>query len=800
MALEIRIPQLKYSANPVFGWVQVSVTPTANSLLGFNASSVPANVTIGSGLSLAGGVLTATGSGGTVTSVGLSMPTGFSVGSSPVTGSGTIAVTTTLNGIIYGDGANVLAAVTIGSGLTFAGGTLSATGAGTVTITGTPVSGQIAEWTSASAIQGVAVSGTGAVVRVSNATLIAPTLGVALATSLNGLTITTSTGTLTIAASKTLTVSDNITLASDGTGTRALNIGTGGTLGTAAYTATSAYEVPLTFSTGLTRSVNTVTVNTSQNIATLSNLTTNGFVKTSGGVGTLSVSTSVALGSDVSGDLPFANLTQIAAMSVLGVTGASTADVAAITAGSDFQVLRRSGSAVAFGSVNLASSAAVTGALTVTNGGLGVTTLTTAYGLVAAGTTATGAVQTLAVGLTTELLVGGGAGALPVWTTATGTGAPVRAGSPTFTGTVTMDTLTVTTLNFTTWGTGVVPANNGGTGVANNVAATLTRSGNHALTLTTTGTTGLTLPTTGTLSTLAGAESLTNKKLGSLTTNGFVTTSASDGTLSVTVATTVGTNLVTLTNPSAIRFIRINANNTVTAQSSSDFRTDLGLATTDTVAFGDVFVTGTVSSAVGSFATTLTIPAGASPTTSVTGDIAFDTNAWASGRGAMQVWDGTANTYVVAVLASSTAVNGYRPKWNTGGTVTWDPIYATIGITIDGGGSVITTGVKAYFPIEYNCTIVGWTMVADVPGSSAVLDIWVEADPYDGSGVMDNPPVDADSITASALPTLSSQQGKTSTTLTSWTTAITAGSVAAINVDSASTATKLNLTLRVIKT
>lgn len=53
----------------------------------------------------------------------------------------------------------------------------------------------------------------------------------------------------------------------------------------------------------------------------------------------------------------------------------------------------------------------------------------------------------------------------------------------------------------------------GGNGVANNAAATLTRSGNHALTLTTTNTTGVTLPTTGTLATLAGAEALSNKTI-----------------------------------------------------------------------------------------------------------------------------------------------------------------------------------------------------------------------------------------------------------------------------------------------
>lgn len=61
--------------------------------------------------------------------------------------------------------------------------------------------------------------------------------------------------------------------------------------------------------------------------------------------------------------------------------------------------------------------------------------------------------------------------------------------------------------------TGTLGADQGGTGVANNAAATLTRSGNHAVTLTTTNTTSLTLPTTGTLATLAGSETLTNKTL-----------------------------------------------------------------------------------------------------------------------------------------------------------------------------------------------------------------------------------------------------------------------------------------------
>lgn len=81
--------------------------------------------------------------------------------------------------------------------------------------------------------------------------------------------------------------------------------------------------------------------------------------------------------------------------------------------------------------------------IAVADGGTGRSTSTTAYGLIAAGTTATGAHQTLAAGATTEILVGGGASALPVWTTATGSGSPVRAtsptvASPTFSGTTTI--------------------------------------------------------------------------------------------------------------------------------------------------------------------------------------------------------------------------------------------------------------------------------------------------------------------------------------------------------------------------
>lgn len=156
------------------------------------------------------------------------------------------------------------------------------------------------------------------------------TLGAITPTTINGNTITTGTGTLTLGAGKTFTSSNTLTLA--GTDGSTLNVGTGGTLGTAAYTASSAYEVPLTFSTGLTRSTNTVTVNTSQNIATLSNLTSNGIVTTSGGTGALSVTSTTGSGNVVLATSPTLVTPALGTPSSVVLTNA-TGTAAGLTAG-----------------------------------------------------------------------------------------------------------------------------------------------------------------------------------------------------------------------------------------------------------------------------------------------------------------------------------------------------------------------------------------------------------------------------------------------------------------------------------
>jgi hypothetical protein len=64
------------------------------------------------------------GGSGTVTSVTLTAPTGFTITGSPITTSGTLALSTTLNGLLYGNGSNTIAAATVNAPLTYSGGAI----------------------------------------------------------------------------------------------------------------------------------------------------------------------------------------------------------------------------------------------------------------------------------------------------------------------------------------------------------------------------------------------------------------------------------------------------------------------------------------------------------------------------------------------------------------------------------------------------------------------------------------------------------------------------------------------------
>jgi len=105
---------------------------------------------------------------------------------------------------------------------------------------------------------------------------------------------------------------------------------------------------------------------------------------------------------------------------------------------------------------------------------------------------------------------------------------------------------------------------------------------------------------------------------------------------------------------------------------------------------------------------------------------------------------------------------------------------------IDGGGSAVTTGAKAWVRATNSFTVGGAEITSET-STSSVVDIWVEQ-------YADYPPADADSICdAGTCPTLTTAVKAQDTTLTSWTKTITAGDYIRANVDSNDNATLLEV-------
>jgi hypothetical protein len=111
---------------------------------------------------------------------------------------------------------------------------------------------------------------------------------------------------------------------------------------------------------------------------------------------------------------------------------------------------------------------------------------------------------------------------------------------------------------------------------------------------------------------------------------------------------------------------------------------------------------------------------------------------------------------------------------------------------IDGGGSTITTGIKGDIEWAFAGHVRGVRMFADQSGS-IVIDIWKDS-------YANFPPTVADTITASAKPTISSTTKSQDTTLTGWTTAFSAGDIYRLNVDSVTSITRVTLSITYDKT
>jgi hypothetical protein len=246
--------------------------------------------------------------------------------------------TSSPSGILYGDNGATshLNTVTIGSGITFSGGTLSASGGsgiGTVATSSLETQGQLGAWGTTHGYPAKLYS-----VATSSLTVNTP------------LTTSGTPGALVGGSALTL-------------GCTTASAGVTGCLSGTDWSTFNSKQSALTFSTGLTNTSGTVTVNTSQNISTLSNLTTNGFVKTSGGTGALSIDTSTYLTAAITALGPL-NQTQSGATQTLASSTDSTTGLTSgitITASGNTQTFKPT----------------LSGTLATTNGGTGATSIST---------------------------------------------------------------------------------------------------------------------------------------------------------------------------------------------------------------------------------------------------------------------------------------------------------------------------------------------------------------------------------------------------------------------------------------
>lgn len=160
----------------------------------------------------------------------------------------------------------------------------------------------------------------------------------------------------------------------------------------------------------------------------------------------------------------------------------------------------------------------------------------------------------------------------------------------------------------------------------------------------------------------------------------------------------------------------------------------------------------------------------------------------ASAKG--ELWGASANDVPAMVAASTEGQHLVGRAAATAGNA-FETQYGAIEVEIDGGGATITTGVKAYIKVPFDFEIVRASLMGNTSGS-IVIDVWRDSWAAFLAGTL----VAADSICASAKPTVSGARGAEDATLTGWSKTCTDGQVLAINVDSVATFQKVTLELR----
>jgi hypothetical protein len=119
---------------------------------------------------------------------------------------------------------------------------------------------------------------------------------------------------------------------------------------------------------------------------------------------------------------------------------------------------------------------------------------------------------------------------------------------------------------------------------------------------------------------------------------------------------------------------------------------------------------------------------------------------------------------------------------------------ADLEIVLDGGGQPIAAGIKCDLPIDFACSVTGWTVLGDQAGSIRI-DLWK-------SSYAAFPPVVAGSMPgANANKPQATGAVKAQGGVASWTvSAIAAGEIVRVNVDTVAAFTRVTLGLALRRT
>jgi hypothetical protein len=152
------------------------------------------------------------------------------------------------------------------------------------------------------------------------------------------------------------------------------------------------------------------------------------------------------------------------------------------------------------------------------------------------------------------------------------------------------------------------------------------------------------------------------------------------------------------------------------------------------------------------------------------------------------------NNLDVSIVELAGAIGATGSNGTSGTSGTSAPATAgTVNVVIDGSGSLIPTGVKGDLYWNFAATITGWTILADQTGA-IVVDVW--KDTY-----ANYPPTVADTIAGTEKPTLVASSVKNQDlSLTSFSTAVTAGDIWRFNVDSSTSVTRVTISFNYTRT